>query len=53
MPLRHLIILLASVIAAAAITVFLLQGFITAGEGLVLAGIITGAMLIRVYVARR
>jgi len=53
MPLRHLILLLVCVITAAALTVFLIQGFFTSGEAITGGILIALAMLIRVMVARK
>lgn len=53
MPLRHLILLLACVIVAAGLTIFVAQGFLTPGESFAGMVIVAIAMLIRVLVARR
>ena len=53
MPLRHLIILLVCVIAAAGLTVFVAQGILTSGEAITGSIIIALAMFVRVLAARK
>lgn len=53
MPLRHLILLLTCVIAAAGLTVFLIQGLLTPAEAFIGGGLVALAMFIRVLVLRK
>lgn len=53
MPLRHLILLLTCVIAAAGLTIFIAQGLLTSGQTIAAGLLIAGLMALRVLMARK